>query len=228
MNDKPELKWFEKPMRICAIQTADDSPGADALKVWGRMGFNVEQLLHAIGDGYFAAFDEGRHREALRAYLAEARRVAFQREMEIIRRMDAASTLRQHLDSYLTDVRDWLDDGERVLGKRIRVRPSVPTNAPTAALEDADLRCQRPLGRAIAALDKSVWEALHTAERREAGGILVREVDRNVLRQGGPAVLTRIVDVGARPAHDPAPTHCTVPDCASVGWCALYTVPVPV
>lgn len=161
-------------------------------------------------------------------YLAEARRVAFQREMEIIRRMDAASTLRQHLDSYLTDVRDWLDDGERVLGKRIRVRPSLPANAPTAALEDADLRCQRPLGRAIAALDMTVWEALHAAERREAGGILIREVDRNVLREGGPTVLTRVVDLGARPAQERAPTHCTIPDCDSVGWCALYTVPVPV
>lgn len=64
----------------------------------------------------------------------------------------------------------------------------------------------------------TVWEALHAAERREAGGILIREVNRNVLREGGPTVLTRVVDLGARPARERAPAHCTIPDCDSVGW----------
>ena len=41
-------KWYEKPMRICALQTSERSPGAEAIKTWKRAGFNVEQLLKRL------------------------------------------------------------------------------------------------------------------------------------------------------------------------------------
>jgi len=69
-----ERKWYEKPMRMCALQTSHGGEGIGALKVWKGMGFNVEQLMHAIGDGYYAVFEE-RHEPILSEYLARAHRM---------------------------------------------------------------------------------------------------------------------------------------------------------
>jgi len=60
-------------MHICALQTAERSPGVKALATWKRYGFNVEQLLHAIGEGYYAAFTP-RREGALRDYVKAAHR----------------------------------------------------------------------------------------------------------------------------------------------------------
>jgi len=68
-----DRKWYQKPMRICALQTAYGGEGVTALKTWKRMGFNVEQLLHAIGTGYFAVL-EPRHEPILKDYVARAHR----------------------------------------------------------------------------------------------------------------------------------------------------------
>lgn len=65
--------WGRRPLRIAALQTAFDSPGINALDVWQRLGFNAEQLLHAIGEGYFAIFRPA-HEIRVRAYVTEAHR----------------------------------------------------------------------------------------------------------------------------------------------------------
>jgi hypothetical protein len=59
-----ERKWYEKPMRTCALQTNHGGEGIGALKVCKSMGFNVEQLMHAIADGYYAVFEQ-RHEPIL-------------------------------------------------------------------------------------------------------------------------------------------------------------------
>jgi len=66
-------KWYERPMRIVALQTSEGSTGKKALKRWQGMGFNVEQLFHIIGDGYYAAYDR-KHAPVLKDYVAEAHR----------------------------------------------------------------------------------------------------------------------------------------------------------
>jgi hypothetical protein len=58
-------------MRIAALQTAHERPGLRALDVWEDFGFNVEQLLHLIGEGYFAVF-RPEHEALVREYVAEA------------------------------------------------------------------------------------------------------------------------------------------------------------
>lgn len=64
-------KWYERPLRIAAMQCnfEDNLP---VLDVWKETGFNTEQLLHLFGEGYYGAFVEERHGQALRQYLDRA------------------------------------------------------------------------------------------------------------------------------------------------------------
>lgn len=65
-------KWYEKPLRIAALQCESAGDPTRVLEAWSGMGFNVEQLLHISADGYHGYFREDRLRE-IRQYLAGAR-----------------------------------------------------------------------------------------------------------------------------------------------------------
>lgn len=72
-SDASNLRWDHRPMRIAALQV--ESPPQDSLPVlreWHKTNFNVEQLLHVYGDGYFGLYDAPRHEARLRPYIAEA------------------------------------------------------------------------------------------------------------------------------------------------------------
>jgi len=43
------MNWYEKPLRIAALQCASEGDPKKVLKVWDKWGFNTEQLLHLIG-----------------------------------------------------------------------------------------------------------------------------------------------------------------------------------
>ena len=62
MNDS----WWNRPIRIAALQYNGESAPMAVPALWREAGFNVEQLLHVFGDGYHAAFDESRHGEVLK------------------------------------------------------------------------------------------------------------------------------------------------------------------
>jgi len=65
-----ELKWWQRPMRIAAMQMESEEPFA-VLERWAAMDFNVEQLLHVSADGWLGVYDEGK-RELIARYIAEA------------------------------------------------------------------------------------------------------------------------------------------------------------
>lgn len=65
--------WYEKPMRIAAMQcNFDDEDHLAVLDKWKQMGFNVEQLFHTIADGYSAVYDPGKDKVALTEYVKKA------------------------------------------------------------------------------------------------------------------------------------------------------------
>ncbi len=65
-------KWYEKPLRIAALQCESEGDPTRALDAWDRMGFNVEQLLHISAEGYNGYFREDRAGE-IREYIANAK-----------------------------------------------------------------------------------------------------------------------------------------------------------
>ena len=65
--------WWSQPMRIAALQYAGEKDPLAVPALWQEAGFNVEQLLHLIGDGYYGAFDDLRHGRLLETYVAECR-----------------------------------------------------------------------------------------------------------------------------------------------------------
>ena len=70
---KQEKKlWWQKPLRIAALQCES---GKDAFKVldkWEEMGFNTEQLLHVVGKGYRGFYIEEKHKDLLKEYINRA------------------------------------------------------------------------------------------------------------------------------------------------------------
>jgi len=66
----PELKWWQRPLRIAAMQMESAEPFT-VLERWAAMEFNVEQLLHVSADGWLGVYDEGK-RELIARYIAEA------------------------------------------------------------------------------------------------------------------------------------------------------------
>ncbi|MFA5646190.1 MAG: beta-galactosidase trimerization domain-containing protein [Candidatus Ratteibacteria bacterium] len=66
-------KWYEKPMRIAALQcNFEEGKTLEVADRWRDMGFNTEQLFHPMADGYSALFDEEKNGPLLREYLAYA------------------------------------------------------------------------------------------------------------------------------------------------------------
>jgi hypothetical protein len=77
-NPNPETKtqqWFQKPMRIAALQcNFENGKTLEVVDKWINMGFNVEQLFHPMADDYSALYDPAIHRDILKAYLAKAKK----------------------------------------------------------------------------------------------------------------------------------------------------------
>ena len=68
----PDVKWYERPLRIAALQcNYEDGKNLEVVDRWVDAGFNTEQLFHPMADAYSALFDEARHGELLRRYLAK-------------------------------------------------------------------------------------------------------------------------------------------------------------
>jgi len=69
----PEKKWFERPMRIAALQcNFETGDNRAVINKWLDMGFNTEQLFHPIGDDYSALYDPEKHHQILADYIADA------------------------------------------------------------------------------------------------------------------------------------------------------------
>ncbi|NLF30272.1 MAG: hypothetical protein GX591_05205 [Planctomycetes bacterium] len=67
-------QWYDKPMRIAALQCQFD--GYEPLAVldgWLERGFNVEQLFHPMASGYTAVYDDAAHGPLVRRYIARAK-----------------------------------------------------------------------------------------------------------------------------------------------------------
>lgn len=71
------LSWYEKPLRIAALQCNFEGGREATLAVpakWAEMGFNTEQLFHPMADAYSALFDVEQHGELLHEYVREAKK----------------------------------------------------------------------------------------------------------------------------------------------------------
>ena len=68
-------RWYEKPMRIGAVQWAQGEKMFDIPEILKDAGFNTEQLLHVVGDGVMGLFDEKRDRENLMKYIHESKKL---------------------------------------------------------------------------------------------------------------------------------------------------------
>ena len=71
-ESKKDKKWFEKPMRIAALQNNFGEDDLAIIDKWVDMGFNVEQLFHPIAEGYAALYDPNKSRKILTEYVKEA------------------------------------------------------------------------------------------------------------------------------------------------------------
>jgi len=65
-------KWYEKPLRIAALQCESEGDSTRVLDAWSRMGCNVEQLLHISAEEYHGYFREDQVRK-IREYIANAK-----------------------------------------------------------------------------------------------------------------------------------------------------------
>lgn len=71
---KSTSPWYHAPLRIAALQCNFEHAPLAVPEKWQQMGFNTEQLLHVIGEGYWGYFRIEEHGEMLRQYLDEAHR----------------------------------------------------------------------------------------------------------------------------------------------------------
>lgn len=74
-QEKPSSAWYEKPMRISALQcNYENGRNLEVIDKWIDMGFNVEQLFHPMGDDYSALYNREEHEQILKEYLAKAKK----------------------------------------------------------------------------------------------------------------------------------------------------------
>ncbi|MBU4201153.1 MAG: beta-galactosidase trimerization domain-containing protein [Verrucomicrobia bacterium] len=66
-----EKKWYEKPMRIAALQCSSEGKAMKVLDVWSNCGFDVEQLLHLSATGYSGYLMRDKEPQ-IRAYIKQA------------------------------------------------------------------------------------------------------------------------------------------------------------
>ncbi len=70
-----ELKWYEKPLRISAVQCNYGEDSFDILENHVFRGhFNTEQLLHLNADGHTSFYNHERDAEKLKKYIIEAKK----------------------------------------------------------------------------------------------------------------------------------------------------------
>ncbi len=67
-----EKAWFDKPMRIAALQCNFGEDDLAVIDKWVDMNFNVEQLFHPIADNYSAIYDPNTDKKLLAAYVKKA------------------------------------------------------------------------------------------------------------------------------------------------------------
>jgi hypothetical protein len=72
MPMKNQVPWYKHPLRIAALQCNYEADNFAVLDRWHAYDFNTEQLLHLIGQDYYALFEEQKHGAALARYLAKA------------------------------------------------------------------------------------------------------------------------------------------------------------
>lgn len=65
-------KWYDKPMRIAALQCNFGEDNLAVIDKWVDMGFNVEQLFHLTADNYSSMYKPNEHREMLKEYVKKA------------------------------------------------------------------------------------------------------------------------------------------------------------
>jgi hypothetical protein len=66
------LKWYEKPLRISALQCNYEKDTYSVIDKWSDMGFNAEQLFHPMADNYSAIYDAAKHKDILKQYISKA------------------------------------------------------------------------------------------------------------------------------------------------------------
>jgi len=66
------MHWYEKLLRIAALQCASEGDPQRVLRVWDKWGFNTEQLLHLSAYGYAGYFRKDKA-EVLKDYLKLAK-----------------------------------------------------------------------------------------------------------------------------------------------------------
>ena len=69
----PALAWWQKPMRIAALQCETSTDPFRILDGWDKLGFNVEQLLHISAHGWLGVYDPAKA-DLVRDYIAAAHR----------------------------------------------------------------------------------------------------------------------------------------------------------
>jgi hypothetical protein len=57
------MRWYERPLRIAALQCASEGDPKRVLEIWDKWGFNTEQLLHLSAYGYAGYFRPDKARE---------------------------------------------------------------------------------------------------------------------------------------------------------------------
>ena len=63
------LKWYDKCMRIAALQCSQGEYTFRIPEIINKAGFNVEQLLHVVGEGVMGLYDEARDSSNLDSYV---------------------------------------------------------------------------------------------------------------------------------------------------------------
>ncbi len=79
LAQEPE-KWYERPLRISALQCNFENESYSVIDKWVGMGFNTEQLFHPMADNYSAIYDKAKHKELLTEYI----RIAHTKGMKVI------------------------------------------------------------------------------------------------------------------------------------------------
>lgn len=95
------MKWWNKPLRISAVQCNYGEDSLAVLKDHVKGGnFNTEQLLHLIAEGHMGFYEEEKHGALLDRYLVESRKNAI-REIVYLNVHCIARRLRDENPSWL-------------------------------------------------------------------------------------------------------------------------------
>jgi len=71
-NENSGELWYQRPMRIAALQYNFNEDNLAVIDKWVDMNFNVEQLFHPIAELYSAIYIPGEHKKILTKYVEKA------------------------------------------------------------------------------------------------------------------------------------------------------------